>query len=115
MDRAFTNTRRNANSGRTAKGVSNEEALVELNLRPGNPFAHPVPGDVVGVSNILLKVTKRKRKRRTLNDVNNSGGDLEMMVADDNETEGRWEFVAEAVGIIHKTVRFRSVLEPILL
>src|ERR1700691_1244779 len=39
------------------------DALLELSLRPGNPFAHPVPGDVVGTSNVLLKVVKRKRRR----------------------------------------------------
>ena len=41
------------------------QALLELSLRPGNPFAHPIPGDVVGTNNLLLKVTKRKRKQVT--------------------------------------------------
>lgn len=75
------------------RNTTKSEALVELNLRPTNPFAHPVPGDVVGTNNILLKVTKRIRKR----------------VAGKEVPEGG-EFVAEAVGTIPKTVRFRSEL-----
>ncbi|KAF7985190.1 hypothetical protein HWV62_7796 [Athelia sp. TMB] len=64
------------------------DALIELSFRPGNPFAHPVPGDVVGTSNVLLKVVKRKRK----------GADGVLV----------GEYTAEAVGAITKTVRFRS-------
>jgi general transcription factor 3C polypeptide 5 (transcription factor C subunit 1) len=68
------------------------DALLELRLRPGNPFAHPVPGDVVGTSNLLLKVVKRKRKRVD----GQPNGDVV------------GEYTAEAVGVISKTVRFRS-------
>jgi general transcription factor 3C polypeptide 5 (transcription factor C subunit 1) len=67
-----------------------QQTLLELSLRPGNPFAHPVPGDVVGTNNLLLKVTKRKRKQ----------------VAGDPCTTG--EYTAEVVGVVSKTARFRS-------
>lgn len=67
------------------------EALLELNFRPGNPYSHPIPGDIVSTSNILLKVTKRRRRH----------GDSGL-----EETLG--EYTAEAVGIILKTARFRS-------
>jgi general transcription factor 3C polypeptide 5 (transcription factor C subunit 1) len=66
------------------------DALLELKLRPDNPFAHPVPGDVVGTSNVLLKVVKRKRRRESEEDV------------------PLGEYTAEAVGVVSKTVRFRS-------
>jgi general transcription factor 3C polypeptide 5 (transcription factor C subunit 1) len=69
--------------------ASKTEALVELHLRPGNPFAHPIPGDVVATNNILLKVVKRKRRKLV-----------------DGEHVG--EYTAEVVGVIPKTVRFRS-------
>lgn len=68
------------------------DALLELSLRPGNPFAHPVPGDVVGTNNVLLKVVKRKRRR----------------LDGQGEEDVVGEYTAEAVGIIPKTVRFRS-------
>jgi len=68
------------------------DALLELRLRPGNPFAHPVPGDVVSTSNILLKVVKRKRRR----------------VEGQPEGDVVGEYTAEAVGVVSKTVRFRS-------
>ncbi|KZP24581.1 hypothetical protein FIBSPDRAFT_1042044 [Athelia psychrophila] len=67
------------------------DALLELSFRPDNPFAHPVPGDVVGTSNILLKIVKRKRK------------------AANGELVG--EYTAEAAGAITKTVRFRSMVD----
>lgn len=68
------------------------DALLELSLRPGNPFAHPVPGDVINTNNVLLKVVKKKRRRL------------------DGEGEAIGEYTAEVVGIIQKTARFRSGL-----
>ncbi|TDL29471.1 hypothetical protein BD410DRAFT_24170 [Rickenella mellea] len=75
------------------RSATKNEALLELNLRPGNPFAHPIPGDVVGTNNILLKITKRKRRR----------------INTEDEVIG--DFTAEAVGVIPKTVRFRSMAD----
>lgn len=70
--------------------ATKEEALLELRLRAENPFSHPVAGEVVGTSNILLKVVTRKRKRlRTIHD----NGD----------------FTVEAIGTISKTARFRGL------
>lgn len=73
--------------------ASKTDALIELSLRPGNPFAHPIPGNVVNTNNILLKVVKKKRKRGL-----------------DHYGDGAiGEYTAQAVGIISKTVRFRSM------
>lgn len=74
--------------------TSKTESLLELSLRPGNPFAHPIAGDVVSTSNILLKVVKRKRKR-TEGQGQAGGG----VVGD---------YTVEALGMIPKTARFRS-------
>lgn len=73
--------------------AAKSEALLELNLQPGNPYTHPIPGDVVGTSNILIKVTKRKRRR---------------VDGDGHPEEITGEYTAEAVGITLKTARFRS-------
>ncbi|KIM91005.1 hypothetical protein PILCRDRAFT_159710 [Piloderma croceum F 1598] len=73
--------------------ASKTDALLELRLRPDNPFAHPVPGDVVGTSNVLLRVVKRKRRRV-------EGQDVPL-----------GEYTAEAVGVVSKTVRFRSMVD----
>ena len=40
-----------------------EDSLLELNLRPDNPFSHPLLGNLVPTNNILLRVVKRKHKR----------------------------------------------------
>jgi general transcription factor 3C polypeptide 5 (transcription factor C subunit 1) len=72
--------------------AAKNEAFLELNLRSGNPFAHPIPGDIVGTNNILLKVVRRKRRNP--------------------EGECIGEYTAEAMGIIQKTARFRSESRP---
>ncbi|KAF4619754.1 hypothetical protein D9613_005603 [Agrocybe pediades] len=74
------------------------DALLELSLRPGNPFAHPIPGDVVGANNLLLRVVKRKKKRPAQMD----GGEHA-------DLEG--EYTAEVAGILSKTARFRSMVD----
>ena len=68
------------------------QAVPELRLRPNNPFAHPVTGNIVDTGNLLLKVTKRRRKHRRLNsDVPDCG-----------------LFCVESVGTIGRTIRFRG-------
>ena len=76
------------------RGNSKSESILELKLRPGSSFAHPIPGEVLPTSNILLKVVKRRRKRRE--------GDL--------ESASLGEYTIEALGTISKTARFRSEL-----
>ena len=71
------------------RAVSKTETLIELKLRPDQPFAHPVPGDVVPTNNILLKIVKKRRKNRL-------------------EDGALGEYTAEAIGVISKTARFRS-------
>jgi general transcription factor 3C polypeptide 5 (transcription factor C subunit 1) len=67
--------------------------VVDLKLRPDNPFCHPVPGEVTSTNNLLLRVVKKKR--RVLGSTGSSF-----------ETVG--EYTAQIVGIIPKTLRFRS-------
>ena len=82
------------------RNASKNDGLLELNMRPENPFAHPIPGDVIPANNILLKVVKRKRRR-----LNPETGE--------NELVG--EYTAEPVGVIQKTARFRSEWSALLL
>jgi hypothetical protein len=67
------------------RGTNKKDRHIELSFRPDSPFAHPVSGEVVQTNNILLKIVKRRRK-----------------------DGGQGEYTAEAVGVISKTVRFRS-------
>ncbi|KAH8830172.1 RNA polymerase III transcription factor IIIC subunit-domain-containing protein [Flagelloscypha sp. PMI_526] len=70
-----------------------EEAHLECTLRPDNPFAHPIAGESVQTHKILMKVVKRKRKEEFRKD--GFVGDYTM----------------EALGVIGKTARFRSMLD----
>ena len=77
---------------RRATGRDRVESLLELRLRKENAYAHPIPGEVVPTSNIVLKVVKRRRKRR-----------------EGEPTDGPiGEYTVEAVGVVPKTARFRS-------
>ncbi|KAG5643766.1 hypothetical protein DXG03_009645 [Asterophora parasitica] len=78
------------------RAASKTETLIELKLRPGQPFAHPVPGDVVATNNILLKVVRKRRKKRS----------------DGEHDDGAiGEYTTEAIGVIPKTARFRSMVD----
>ena len=77
---------------RRATGRDRVESLLELRLRKENPYAHPIPGEVVPTSNIVLKVVKRRRKRREGEPADGPIG----------------EYTVEAVGVVPKTARFRS-------
>ncbi|EEB93511.1 hypothetical protein MPER_07817, partial [Moniliophthora perniciosa FA553] len=83
------------------RGASKSESVVELKLRPDNPFAHAVPGEVVPTNSIVLKVTRRKRKR-VANESNAGNGDVSQVVG---------EYKAEPIGVLSKTVRFRSMVD----
>lgn len=74
------------------RGNSKSQSYLELNFRPNNPYSHPVPGEVVNTNCILLKVTKKKRHRRS-----------------DSTTDQReGEFVFEGLGRMLRTARFRG-------
>ncbi|KAJ8086409.1 tau 95 subunit of transcription factor TFIIIC [Marasmius tenuissimus] len=81
------------------RGASKAETSVELKLRPENPFAHPVPGEVVQNNSVVLKVTKRKRKRR-----NGEGNEI-------SEDQPIGEYKVEPIGVLGKTIRFRSMVD----
>lgn len=74
-------------------GKSN--SLLELHLRPGDPFAHPIAGEIVATNNVLLKVVKRKRKRNT------------------EQVPSNGEYTVEAIGVVPKTARFRSEFDRV--
>ncbi|KAI0787107.1 RNA polymerase III transcription factor IIIC subunit-domain-containing protein [Irpex lacteus] len=77
------------------RGGNKSENVLELNMRPDNPFTHPIPGEVIPANNILLKVVKRRRKKDP------SGGS--------GEVTG--EYTIEAAGVIAKSARFRSMAD----
>ena len=76
-----------------------KKELIELMLQPDNAFAHPISGDIMSTSNMVLKVTKRKKKQPPGPSVAGPSGD----------TEERGQYTAKVAGITSKTVRFRSM------
>lgn len=71
---------------------------IEYNLNPLNPYSHPVPATLVHSGNVVLKVTKRRRKAPKL--------DREGNVVDQGL------FVVQVEGVATKTVRFRGQSPP---
>lgn len=87
------------------KAVNDEPGVLELHFRPGDPFSHPINGDVIATTNLLLKVTRRRRKKNAADmEVDQPEHDPDV---DERNAEG---FEAEIVGLITKTCRFRGVL-----
>lgn len=69
-------------------------------LEPGAvSFEHPIPADNVATGNIVLKVTRRKRKRTA--------------AAADAQSDQNGIYTVEPAGVIKRTLRFRcmSLLE----
>ena len=69
--------------------------LLEINFRTSNPFSHPIPGNIVSTSNLLLKVVKRKYKSSS-----SSGSRFSSPFVG--------AYTTSIIGIINKTARFRS-------
>ncbi|KAJ3741357.1 RNA polymerase III transcription factor IIIC subunit-domain-containing protein [Lentinula detonsa] len=82
------------------RGASKSETLVELKFRIDDSFVHPIPGEVVANNSVILKVTRKKRKKTVGLEWNES-----------RQYEHIGDFKAEAVGVLHKTVRFRSMVD----
>jgi len=86
------------------RSTQKADALLELSMQPENPFSHPIPGDVIGANNLLLKVVKRRRKTRPDADVSGSSTSADGSMGD---------YTAEICGIVAKTGRFRSAYAPL--
>ncbi|CUA67791.1 Transcription factor tau subunit sfc1 [Rhizoctonia solani] len=88
--------------------------ILELRLQPDNPFAHPVTGDVVGTNKLLVKVVVRRKKQvdnaeETVDGAGPSGD--KGKGKEQLQEEGEGTYTAEVVGLIPKTVRFRSMAD----
>jgi general transcription factor 3C polypeptide 5 (transcription factor C subunit 1) len=77
------------------RSAKKEDMLLELHLRPEDPFAHPIAGEIVSTSGVIVKVVKKKRKRPMGEDV-----------TPDTMTG---HFTVAPVGIVAKTARFRGI------
>ncbi|KAJ3030025.1 UNVERIFIED_CONTAM: tau 95 subunit of transcription factor TFIIIC [Siphonaria sp. JEL0065] len=80
-----------------AKAFSQDLVPLELRMRTNDPFAHPVLGEVIATSNLLLKVSRKRRKK-------GSGPHGEHLDSD-------YKYATEIVGIVTKTGRFRALAD----
>ncbi|TPX67606.1 hypothetical protein CcCBS67573_g07465 [Chytriomyces confervae] len=80
-----------------AKAFSQDLVPLELSLRPNDPFAHPLLGEIIPTANLLLKVTRKRRKT-------GSGPNGEYLESD-------YKIETEIAGIIVKTGRFRALAD----
>ncbi|KAG9099693.1 tau 95 subunit of transcription factor TFIIIC [Ceratobasidium sp. 370] len=96
--------------------------ILELQLQPDNPFAHPVTGDVVATNKLLVKVVIRRKKKNleAPPDAPRTSGagagtaDKGKGKEVETSTQGgqaAGSYTAEIVGVIPKTVRFRSMAD----
>jgi general transcription factor 3C polypeptide 5 (transcription factor C subunit 1) len=74
------------------KAFSRELGALELKFRPNDPLSHCITGEIVESSNLLLKVTRKRRK---------------IPKGDGNDEKS----TAEVIGVVSKTARFRGFEE----
>jgi general transcription factor 3C polypeptide 5 (transcription factor C subunit 1) len=72
-----------------------EPAAIELRLTPEDPYEHPVEGGSVSSANLVLKVTRRRRRK---------GKGRQAEAGQDSEGV----FTVEPVGLVRRAVRFRG-------
>lgn len=83
-----------------SKALQSENGIVELNFRPDVPFSHALAGESIQAGNmILVKVTKRRRKRTDKTRIEG-----ERVIPDIGV------YKVDAVGVVDKLIRFRSRL-----
>ncbi|KAI9317592.1 RNA polymerase III transcription factor IIIC subunit-domain-containing protein [Dichotomocladium elegans] len=68
--------------------LNNSTKAVELRFRPKDPFSHPITSIIKPTSNILLKVTRRRKK---------------------NDPEDNGTIETNVVGIVNRICRFRGM------
>lgn len=92
--------------------------ILELRLRPEDPWAHPIVGEASASQKLLVKIVKRRRKRK-----GEAGRHIDPgLVATPNGADGTGEtgagkivkgdsggvFTARVIGVTKQTVRFRG-------
>ncbi|ORX94702.1 hypothetical protein K493DRAFT_283560 [Basidiobolus meristosporus CBS 931.73] len=87
------------------RALKEEYGYLELRYRPGDHFSHPINGDVIHTGNLLLKVTRRVRRRKTQRPASTEEQELPMEIEEDGN------FKAEIMGVISKTCRFRGMAD----
>ncbi|KXS16479.1 hypothetical protein M427DRAFT_31198 [Gonapodya prolifera JEL478] len=71
---------------------------IELRFRPDDPYCHPINGDFVGVSSLLVRV-KRRRRRRPQN------------AMETDSPEYGWQTEGKILGFVPRAVRFREMAD----
>ncbi|RHZ56369.1 hypothetical protein Glove_402g64 [Diversispora epigaea] len=96
--------------GRKGLKKAVNEDLMELRFRPGDPFCHPINGDVIPTSNLLLKVSwKRKKIKKRVSQRLVEEEEVE----EDNQSDEKniKDLDFQVIGIISKTCRFRGMAD----
>ncbi|KAI8882142.1 hypothetical protein K501DRAFT_286034 [Backusella circina FSU 941] len=75
-----------------------DDSPVELNFRKTDIFSHPIKGDILPSTRLLVKVTRRVRRHRETGEI----------VEEDEKEEG-WK--TEVLGSVTKTLRFRAMAD----
>ncbi|KAI9332246.1 RNA polymerase III transcription factor IIIC subunit-domain-containing protein [Obelidium mucronatum] len=81
-----------------ARAFAHDLVPLELRLRAADPFAHAVLGEVIATSNLLLRVSRKRRKR-------GSG------VGGAHRDPEDYRLVTEIIGIVTRTGRFRALAD----
>ncbi|KND00444.1 transcription factor TFIIIC subunit TFC1 [Spizellomyces punctatus DAOM BR117] len=73
--------------------------VLELRYRPTDPFSHPINGDIINTGNLLLKVTRRRKKRK--------GTKAHSPPMEESPADVK----TQIIGTVTKTCRFRAIAD----
>ncbi|KAF8476256.1 RNA polymerase III transcription factor IIIC subunit-domain-containing protein [Kalaharituber pfeilii] len=96
---------------------TNGQSGLSLRLRSWDPFQHPIHSRTVPTSNVLLKISipKRRRKRRPHNEEGQDSvhltEDIQAKTLYDRLRESNGNYTVEPMGIINTTIRFRDIAD----
>ncbi len=92
------------------QAVNNNSKLLELRFRPWDPFCHPVYGDYIFTSNLLAKVSRKKRKLNKNSEKNNNNNNNNNTDSNSNpSTDETNPWRVDIVGLVHDTYRFQGI------
>ncbi|TPX55541.1 hypothetical protein PhCBS80983_g05232 [Powellomyces hirtus] len=87
------------------KAFADDLNVLELRYRPDDPFSHPINGEIIHTANILLRVTTRRRRQKSMGP---SGDKRQDTVRRDNQEP---KVTTTFLGTVTKTCRFRAIAD----
>ena len=93
------------------RATASEAPTLELHFRPQDALCHPVVGDLVKTTNMLVRIKRRKRDGAVATGDSSNGGSGSADAARAHAAEAPSAASAEVMGVVRSTYRFRGLAD----